>query len=147
MHLSLLYCGDNGMKRWWFAAFIILMIGGVVLLHHQATSAPAPRVDSNRHKVPDCGEGCPVEELNQAADANRKGYMKFLQIALETYWYRYGRSPQSLQDVVDAKLIKGILRDPVTKEPPMYSPTDATHGCYAEMHLSDGSAIRAYCTP
>lgn len=94
---------------------------------------------------PSQGIGYPNTQLDQAADSSRTFDINLLKSALQTYYSKNSKSPSTLNDLVQAGLVRSVPLDPLTKQEPTYLSSDPDHGCIAKMSLCSGGEAVAYC--
>ncbi len=115
---------------------------------YQTSTSAAPTVSSNDQNslcIPNGGIGSPSKQLNQANDSGRKTTISEVADGLKTYYSKNGKSPASLEELLNAGLIARIPKDPVTNKVYSYIPSDPNNGCIIEANLCSGSVARGYC--
>lgn len=128
---------------------LVIVVGGIVYFFLKYPNSPlipykpqGPTVQTPNNQN---GFGNPVRQVDKANDATRKFTIEDLDMALKSYYSKYGQPPKSLDDLVTEKLVKSIKLDKVTNQPPEYFAIDPTHGCRVELALSDGTVAKGYC--
>jgi hypothetical protein len=88
------------------------------------------------------------QKMSQAYDSGRKFRIEDVGKALQKYYQQNKSAPNSLQELVDLKLIKSIPIDPETKDAMQYKILEGeSEICEVFFMLSTGEKARAFCVP